>query len=637
MAKQDNNSHSSWFDVGKTIDNDSYVSDVNHPSSIDGPIIDDAEVVYEEDPNQTIIDKIKYFISTINTKVLIVLVAIFLVILIIGLVIFLHITKINNSYTSEIVAPDVIYMGESSKVYVTAKGQKGLSETVTTFESDNNNIAAFYKKKIKGKEVENVLTPVQEGRTIIKIKSNLGSRKLAYRESDLVVCPSFTADLLLSKSISIVEGTTYNLPVDFGEKECSDGITYTSLDTNIMTVNDKGTITGVTSGSTTLVVKRDDRSVSIPVTITKSYIPMNTFKIIPSKVQLVPEQNIRLKVEYAPVDATISTIKFSSSDKSIVNVSPGGLVTAIKPGTAKIYVMTSSIMGIKTVEVVVSEAKDGGESGATEINLNKSDVNLVEGTSEKIIATVVPDDEENKTLKWSSSDENVATVDKNGVISAKGEGSCVITVSTLNDVSRTINVKVIKMKIPVITASDNILSGRWHKASYVLKFSGSEENVVYYYGTSSDKIDQTGSQITISKDESTIYYVQGCKNVCTNKCNDENKTNCTKVCKKGVCSNYATYVSKVDLEKPQVLNAVVTPGNGTATAHITLKDDNSYIQKWCVTIKDEPTDCKWTTLTTPQSNPVVTYTATEPRAYYVFAIDTAGNISDNYRFRADGI
>ena len=51
MAKKDDNAHNSWFDVAQTIEEDSFVSDVNHPSSIDGPIIEDAEVVYEENPN----------------------------------------------------------------------------------------------------------------------------------------------------------------------------------------------------------------------------------------------------------------------------------------------------------------------------------------------------------------------------------------------------------------------------------------------------------------------------------------------------------------------------------------------------------------------------------------------------------
>ena len=110
-----------------------------------------------------------------------------------------------------------------------------------------------------------------------------------------------------------------------------------------------------------------------------------------------------------------------------------------------------------------------------------------------------------------------------------------------------------------------------------------------------------------------------------------------KVCRKGVCSNPATYTSKVDLVKPQVLNVVTTPGNGTVTAQITLKDDNSFIQRWCVTDNDEPSGCKWNILVTPQANPVIPYVATKLGAYYVFAMDTAGNISDNYRFRVDDI
>ncbi len=637
MAKNDKNSNNSWFDVEvqQTIDNDSFVSDANHPSSIDGPIIEDAEVVYEEDPNQTIIDKIKYLISTINTKVLIIFVALFLIVLVVIIAVLMYFAKVNSSYTADIIAPDVIYMGESSTVYVTAAGKNNLENTVTTFESDDENIAAFYSKKVEGKEAENVLTPVQEGRTTIRIKSKLGSRKLANYESELVVCPAFTPDLLLTKSISIIAKDTYKLPVDFGEKECSDGITYDSKDTNIMTIDEKGVINAIAPGTTALVIKKDTKIMEIPVTVTTTYIPMTSFNVIPDKVQLVPKQNIRLKVEYAPLDATTSKIRFVSSDSDIVTVSSGGLVTGIAPGNAKITVATPSISGVKIVEVVVNEATSSGGSGVTEINLNKSDVNLVEGNSEKITANIVPDDQANKKLKWVSSDTTIATVDKNGVIYAVGEGHCMVTVSTDNNVSRIINVTVVKMKTPVITSSDGIPSNGWHKASYVLNFSGSEENSIYYYGTSPEGIEQTGAQVTISNDGSITYYVQACKNVCTKKCDKKDKSKCEKVCKKGVCSPASSYVSRVDLVKPQVLNVVTTSGRGPVLAQITLKDDNSGVQKWCITNNDQYINCKWNTLPTPQNNPVIPYTVNESGAYYVFAMDAAGNISDNYRFRAD--
>ena len=637
MAKKDDNAHNSWFDVAQTIEEDSFVSDVNHPSSIDGPIIEDAEVVYEENPNQTILDKIKYLISTINTRVLIIFVAFFLVILVAVIAVLVYVKKTNDSYYADIIVPEVVYMGESSNVYVKVHGKKDLDKTVTTFESENENIVAFSNKKLEGKEAETIITPVQEGRVMVTAKSKLGSRKVADYAREVVVCPAFNADLLLLKTISIIKDSTYTLPVDFGEVECSEDIEYISSDTNIMTVNENGTVTGVAPGTTTLIVKKGERSITIPVIITESLVVMESFNVVPTKVQLVPKQNIRLKVEYSPANATISTVKFYSSDDKIATVSEGGLVTGVAPGEAKISVATAAITGIREVEVIVNKPKGGSQSGATEINLNKSEVHLVEGTSEKIIATVVPDDEENKTLKWATSDENVASVDKNGVIYGNGEGNCVITVSTVNDVSRTINVKVVKMKTPTITASDNIGTGGWHKASYVLKFANSEENAIYYYGTSADNIEQTGTQVTISKDENVTYYVQGCKNVCTKKCEKKDKSDCKKVCRKGVCSNPATYTSKVDLVKPQVLNVVTTPGNGTVTAQITLKDDNSFIQRWCVTDNDEPSGCKWNILVTPQANPVIPYVATKLGAYYVFAMDTAGNISDNYRFRVDDI
>lgn len=64
----------------------------------------------------------------------------------------------------------------------------------------------------------------------------------------------------------------------------------------------------------------------------------------------------------------------------------------------------------------------------------------VEGTY-KINYSVSPENNKEEGLKWSSSDENVATV-ANGVITAKGKGECVITAESEKGVTESFNVTV---------------------------------------------------------------------------------------------------------------------------------------------------------------------------------------------------
>ncbi|MFD2369058.1 DUF5057 domain-containing protein [Brevibacillus sp. GCM10020057] len=75
-------------------------------------------------------------------------------------------------------------------------------------------------------------------------------------------------------------------------------------------------------------------------------------------------------------------------------------------------------------------------TAVTGVALNKEQLVLIADdpsrNSEQLIATVFPDDAENKGVKWTSSDENVATVDAKGRVVATGSGQATITVITLD-------------------------------------------------------------------------------------------------------------------------------------------------------------------------------------------------------------
>ena len=68
----------------------------------------------------------------------------------------------------------------------------------------------------------------------------------------------------------------------------------------------------------------------------------------------------------------------------------------------------------------------------TSITLNQSSATLVEGESLTLTATITPDDADDKTIVWSSSDPSVAAVDNTGKITAVASGYATIT-ATAND------------------------------------------------------------------------------------------------------------------------------------------------------------------------------------------------------------
>lgn len=107
-----------------------------------------------------------------------------------------------------------------------------------------------------------------------------------------------------------------------------------------------------------------------------------------------------------------------SYDKDVITIEKGGEITAIAKGEGTVKI------GSKKIKVVVSDAPDG-------VEMNEKKLMLGIGESYEEIAKV-PNNENFKFFTYESSDDNIAKVDSNGKITAEGEGTATITVSTYN-------------------------------------------------------------------------------------------------------------------------------------------------------------------------------------------------------------
>ena len=122
-----------------------------------------------------------------------------------------------------------------------------------------------------------------------------------------------------------------------------------------------------------------------------------------------------------------------------VSIDDNGLVTALRTGTRDVYVVLANGKIAKcTIKVLTAYP-------IKEITLNKSNLSLVVGETEKLEATIKPSYTTNdKTITWKSSNPKVAEVDKNGNITAKGEGTITITATTSNGITANCEVEVTK-------------------------------------------------------------------------------------------------------------------------------------------------------------------------------------------------
>ena len=130
------------------------------------------------------------------------------------------------------------------------------------------------------------------------------------------------------------------------------------------------------------------------------------------------------------MEVSNSLLRWSSSDESVATVEEGR-VYAQRRGNAVITVVSAN--GVYAAECTVSvhatPTPDPDPVYVTSVALDQSELALSLGDSYTLKATVHPNDADNKTITWRSSDETVATVES-GTVKAAGAGTATITVRT---------------------------------------------------------------------------------------------------------------------------------------------------------------------------------------------------------------
>ena len=620
----------------------------------------DSDAVFEDHQYETGLEKLKFFWSTLNKKVLLLFLIILGVIITIIIIIVSIKSSINASYKTIVKIPDLLYLNEASDVDFYSKGKENLDKTTTNFsvykytldeEYDYDNLSYSYLKskaddedinnydklsatdlrnklyekviskeklkvldssiftvsdsKIVGEKNSITLIPIQEGRAIIKVKSRLDKHKMADIQKKITVCPAFDSNLVFGGKISVVEGSSFSPDINFGLGNCSEGIAYTSSDEEIFSVSDEGKITGLKTGYGILTVAKGSRNFTVPVYVTSGAVAMTDVIFTPQKVQLVEDQRMRINVSYKPDNATSLSFEFESSDSSIAKVDDYGIITGVGEGSASIECSASYGTKKQVISVTVSKKNYTGNDQITDLKLDSDNITMLQGATKKINAVVLPETSSNKTLTYSSFDPDIATVGKNGVILAKEIGTTTITVKTVNNIQKLVKVQVVSRKAPVIIASDKINSGLWHTKKFTLNISGGDSGAVYYYGTDENKITTKGNKISISKDQITTYYVKACT---------EKK-----------CSEPVKYIAQLDMTKPKATTVL----KSSDVITVALSDNLSTIYQVCVTTSTASSDCKWNSLKNISNKPVIDFRVKSNGVYYVFGKDKAGNISDS--------
>ena len=228
---------------------------------------------------------------------------------------------------------------------------------------------------------------------------------------------------------TIERQSTLRLTATVLPEDCRNNtLKWSSDNEEVATVDENGLVTAVSVGEANITATAVDGSgvtATCKVTVTPKLVTSVTLD--ESELTIEKGYTAQLTATVAPDDADNLGLTWTSDNEEVATVDENGLVTAVSAGEANITATAVDGSGVTaTCKVTVTPKL------VTSVTLDESELTIEKGFTEQLTATVAPDDADNLSLAWTSDNEEVATVDENGLVTAVGEGTATIT-ATAND------------------------------------------------------------------------------------------------------------------------------------------------------------------------------------------------------------
>ena len=330
-----------------------------------------------------------------------------------------------------------------SQTYTLTKGTD-YSTTCTgaiTFKSSATKIATIDEN---GK-----ITPLAQGNTTITLtQANDETRNGGTLTFKVTVTDNRTvSDLTLTSDaeVTVAKGATSQITTT-----CSNAVTYVSSAPAIATVSESGLITAVAFGTATITINDPGSATRRPGTATVTVtVPDNrTASILAvANDELTVDRNTTVQID---VTAHTGAVTYRSVDESIATVDANGLVTGVLSGETTIVVSDAGSDAVKAgsvdVTITVNDTRAASQLAVT------SDANV---TIDMAVATTSAITTTGATgaLTYESSDETIASVSAEGVITGKKAGTVEITITDAgNDTYKPGTATVTVTVVPVPSA-----------------------------------------------------------------------------------------------------------------------------------------------------------------------------------------
>ena len=163
-------------------------------------------------------------------------------------------------------------------------------------------------------------------------------------------------------------------------------------------------------------------------------VPATGIRLTKTSAELDEGETLELFYKLEPSDATTRGVEWASDNTDVATVDEDGLVTAVKTGTATI---TVSVKGQPEIKATCTITVKSSAIAVTKLSLSVSSAEVSVGKTLTLSCTIEPTNATNKELVWSTSDETIATVDAQGVVTGVKAGTVTITVASKSNPSVT--------------------------------------------------------------------------------------------------------------------------------------------------------------------------------------------------------
>ena len=204
------------------------------------------------------------------------------------------------------------------------------------------------------------------------------------------------------------------------ENTLDKSVSWQSSNDAIVKVDKSGNVTAVSAGKAQIIAETSN---GLSDTCDVTVYDHTTGVTMDKTAEININEQLQLTAHTLPLETSDGLVTWSCSNNDIATVTENGIITGVKKGSCT--VTATSVDGNYTASCQVKVLQP-----ITDVQLERHDATINVGNIIQINARILPDNADNKDVVWTSSNEDVATVSKDGIITGKGAGTAVITVTS---------------------------------------------------------------------------------------------------------------------------------------------------------------------------------------------------------------